>query len=250
MQQVRQSLALLERLNADGRADPRITRTLSLTYSRAAEILAQDEAGYAEALLLQGNAQRMIKALSDAAPHNADLAHLLAFTDHDLAGLLIKMGDLDGAAAHEASALSAFRGLAAADPRITEYRIDTALALARLGDVALHRGQPQQAVSLLSSALQEGGEPVTAGTENAYFRSARAAQLSKLGEANAALGADRNQPPARRAGYWKAAKNAFAAALTIDQALQSSSPQTAEEVAKIIAAIERCDQASQTLASR
>jgi non-specific serine/threonine protein kinase/serine/threonine-protein kinase len=248
IEEVRRSLAMLQQLNAAGAADPRIGRTLSLTYSRAGDILARNASGYTEALSMLQNAQQLMKAMSGAAPDNADLAHLLAFTDHDLAGLKIKMGDLDGAAAHERIALAAFSSLAAADPKIAEYHVDTALALAGLGDIALHRGQPLQAASLLESALREGAAPATAAAGNDYSRSAQAAQWTELGHAYAALGSDRKLRPAQRAGYWQSAKTALTNAMAIDRG--SSSPGAGEEAATVLAAIQQCDQALRTLPSR
>ncbi len=247
LEQVRQSLAMLERLHSGGAADPRITRTLSLTYSRAGEILAHEASGYAEALTMLQSAQRLIKVMSDAAPNNADLKHLEAFADHDLAGLLIKMGDLEGAQGHEQLALAGFRSLAAADPKIAEYHMDTALALAGLGDVALNRAQPLQAASLLESALREGGAPAAVDSGNAYFRSAQAAQWAQLGQAYVVLGSDRTLRPIRRVAYWKSARGALSNALAIDQA--SSSAGAAEEAAKLLATIRQCDHALQALGS-
>ena len=119
------------------RGNPRLGRTLSLAYSRAAEILADDGRDLAEALSMDERAAGLLDALAKAAPANPDLAHLRAFAQHDDAGVLLAEGDLVQAEQHETAALEGFKALADADPKIGEYHMDVALSLVTAADTSV-----------------------------------------------------------------------------------------------------------------
>jgi hypothetical protein len=114
----------------------RLGRTLAIAYSRAAEMLSHVETTYAEALSMDEEARKLMQSLMQSAPSNADFDHLKAFADHDTAGVLIKMGAFARAEPDEAAALREFKALSAADPKIAEYHVDVALALANMSVIS------------------------------------------------------------------------------------------------------------------
>ena len=243
LERVRQSVALLQDLDDPAAPDARIARTRSLAYSRTAEILATDPRDYAEADAMESRAGDLIRALWAAAPDNVDYAHLAAFNDHDVAALHLKMGDLGGAEDRERAALAGFRALQARDPKVAEYRIDVALALAGLGEVAMSGRRYVQAVEWLRQSVRTGDDPAAAAADNVYFRHAHAAHWARLGDALAALAAPTREPSVRRT-HWLEAMAAYARAADTYRGL---GPGSSEVVRGAIDAAEesrrRCEEA-------
>ncbi len=247
MEQVRQALGIFEQLYAANPGDARIGRSLSLGYDRAAQILAKDSADPTEALAMARSAEELLGRLWSAAPSNVDLAHLHAFSEHDLAGLLAQSGDLAAANERERAALQGFKSLAKSDPAIAEYRIDQALALAGLAELAMRAGQPLQAVELFREALRTGDVPSSGGAFNAYFVSARALQNARLGNAWAVLAADPRARAEVRTERWHAAKTAYAEAMALYLRLPAASG-SAAGAAAMRDALSSCDTALKAIA--
>ncbi len=242
LQNVREALTALQSAWAADKSKLRAGRTLSLAYSRAAEILSDNESGRAEALSLDQEARKLLGTLFAAAPNNADFAHLMAFSDHDIAGVLIAMGDLDRAEQEEAAALKAFRTLTNADPKIGEYHIDVALALAALADIAVHRGNPALALPQLEEALRESAlAESAAGTANVNFQLAKAIQQRQMGEVNVAFASKARRTPARQLRYWQSAKDWYRKAAETFDGLRIVSHEAATNAEQIAAKIRQCD---------
>ena len=236
--------AALEALRAADPGSVGVGRTLSLTYSRTAEMLARDERhrDLEEALALDEKAQQVLAPLVAAAPENVDLRHLHAFTDLDSAEVLLEMGRLEVAAARAQAALEAFQGLAAADPKVAEYPFDAGLALSTLADIAMRRGEPDHAVGLLHTALTLAAVPES-GPANAYMRFSTARQQALSGKAYAMLAADAHRRREQRAKDWQTARNAYGAALKMFEDLLPSWAEAATEARLASAGIQQCERA-------
>ena len=244
LQSVRQSIGSLQSLWAADNADLHVGRTLSLAYSRAADILSHDPDRYAEALAMDENARMLIKSLAQRAPGNADLAHLAAFSDHDVGDVLIKMGEFDRAEPNELAALEQFRRLSAADPKIAEYHLDIALSLASVAAIAVHRAQPALAISQLQEALQTYGADDGGGGSNDYFRSAKAVEQRSLADIYVGLASNKKLSGAARIPYWRSAKAWYQKSLDTSgtpQASETGSRESAEAVAEVRQKIQACN---------
>jgi serine/threonine protein kinase len=244
LQSVRQSIGSLQSLWAADNADLHVGRTLSLAYSRAADILSHDPDRYAEALAMDENARMLIKSLAQRAPGNADLAHLAAFSDHDVGDVLIKMSEFDRAEPDELAALEEFRRLSAADPKIAEYHLDIALSLASMAAIAVHRAQPALALSQLQEALQTYAADVGGEASNDYFRSAKAAEQRSLADIYVGLASNKKLSGAARIPYWRSAKAWYEKSLDTlgtPQASETGSRESAEAVAEVRQKIRACN---------
>jgi non-specific serine/threonine protein kinase/serine/threonine-protein kinase len=240
---IRQSLGLYVSLWAADTSDPAIGRALSLAYTRAGEVLSQDAQSYRQALSMDRSAHELLQKLADAAPNNVDLAHLLAFSDWDIAGILIDMGDLEGASQHANAALRVLQGLSAADPKVAEYHADVALVLQSLARIADDRGQTAEAVSLAQRALPESAAALAAGATNGYFRYVQASIQAELGDAYATLGANPRLGRSQRAQDWRSAGDWYGQALNIYQVLGARYGESAAEARRIRKQIETGDEA-------
>jgi tetratricopeptide (TPR) repeat protein len=143
------------------------------------------------------------------------------FTDYDRGRVLLQMGRLEEAVEAQRKALDGFRALAAADPKIAEYRFDVGLALGAQAEIAERRGEGRQAVSWLREALATA--PVTgAGPTNATVRFEVAHQEALLGKAYAMLAADSHSTPAERTKDWENARDYYGRALKAFEDLMPS----------------------------
>ena len=240
---IRQSLDLYRGLWAADARDPAIGRALSLAYTRAGEILSQDQKTYSEALSMDQSAREILQKLVDEAPNNVDFAHLLAFADWGITGILIDMGDLQGAAQHANAALRILKHLSAADPGVAEYHADVALMLQSLAHIADDRGQPRQAASLAQEALPESAAALGTGATNGYFRYVRASIQAELGSAYAAMGAQAQLDRAQRLHDWQTAKDWYQQALDTYRVLGVKYGESAAEALRIGQKIQDCDRA-------
>jgi tRNA A-37 threonylcarbamoyl transferase component Bud32/tetratricopeptide (TPR) repeat protein len=218
---MRRSIASLQALAAGDPANWRIARTLSLTESRTAEMLARSDRSVMEALSLDERAQQALLPALAKDPANTDLRHLLVFTDYDRGNVLLQMDHLEEASAAELKALEGFRALAAADPKIAEYRFDVGLALAAQAEIAERRNESRQAVALLREALDNSAVTGT-GPANASARFAIAREQALLGKAYAMLAADVQRPAAERNKDWVNARDYYGKALQTFEALMPS----------------------------
>jgi non-specific serine/threonine protein kinase/serine/threonine-protein kinase len=238
---IRDSLASLEGLHALDSSDRRVVRVLSLGYSRAAEIQAQDATTYLDALTLDQKAQDLVRPLAQEAPENADFAHLLAFTNYDLAAVLIKLRRLNEAEPHDIAALSTFQQLAVADPKVAEYHNAAVLALGDLGNIALLRGEPAQALKLLSDALREAQVVSKLDSSNVYFQVSAATQQSRLGDVYAALGARRSLKRNQLLLYCRMADSNYALAIrTLKNIKVNASPEATVEQNRLAKELGKC----------
>ncbi|MGH8220315.1 MAG: protein kinase domain-containing protein [Steroidobacteraceae bacterium] len=239
--EMRQSIRMLESLHASGPNDPRVVRTLTLGYSRLGELLAyrNDPAALSE----YEQELRLIRALTRAAPHNADLAHLQAFAENDLADALAGMGHLDEAAQHYQTALASFRSLSASDPRIAEYHWDQGQVLSSLADLAGRRQDPHGAIMLLRQALAAMNATTAGAASDSNFRIVRAHAESLLGDQYAALASGAQRGRATQLEDWRTAKAWYEKALAGDRALSLAWFEARIGAEAIARKIRRCDDA-------
>src|SRR5271163_1358159 len=247
LENMRRAIASLQLLRETYPNDLQIGRTLSLAYSRAAEVLSSDPKGYAEALTMEKNARTIIRSLAASSPDNADFIHLAAFADHNMADVLIKMQAFDDAESYELAALQGFKTLAAADPKIAEYRFDKALSLASLSKIAQQRGRTAAAIADLQEALL--GYGTDADISN-YYRSVKAAQQQQLAEMYASLAVNDQRSVVQRLGDWSAAKEWYEKALALYNGLNGESPEARATAEQITQKIHGCDASLAALKGR
>ena len=213
-------------------------RTLALGYGRIAEVLGSDERRSAEAWSIQLQQQRVLDSLVAAAPDNADFAHLRAFAQHDAALRLLHMGRLQEAAGFAQSALTAFRSLAASDPKIEEYRLDIGVALDDLASIALKNGTPEQALPDLQEALQQSAS-VRIGS-SAEFRMDRADTEVLLADAEAALAADPHRSSIQHRRDREEGCRRLGEAVDTYRALSATLAEAAQEARQSAAKLDQC----------
>jgi eukaryotic-like serine/threonine-protein kinase len=247
LENMRAAIASLQLLRENYPSDLQIGRTLSLAYSRAAGVLSSDPKGYAEALTMEKDARTIIRSLAANSPDNADFIHLAAFADHNMSDVLIKMQAFDDAEFYELAALQGFKKLAAADPKIAEYRFDRALSLANLAEIAQQRGQTAAAIADLQEALL--GDGSDADISN-YYRSVKAAQQQRLAEMYASLAVSDQRSVVQRLGDWRAAKDWYEKALALYNGLNGASPQARAAAERIEQKIHGCDASLAALKGR
>ena len=164
-----------------------------------------------------------------------------------MADVLIKMQAFDDAESYERAALQGFKTLAAADPKISEYRFDKALRLASLSKIAQQRGQTAAAIADLQEALL--GYGTDADISN-YYRSVKAAQQQRLAEMYASLAVDDQRSVVQRLGDWRAAKEWYEKALALYNGLNGESPEAREAAEQITQKIHGCDASLAALKGR
>ena len=239
--QLRRAVATLERLAAAAPQDQRLERTLALAELRSGQVLARDPAGRAEALERNAAAERLLAALASADPTNADYAHLLAFTEHERAQLLVGQGLISVATDYESRALSRSLVLEQADPISGEYHFAVATMLAGLARIELAAGHAPAALERLSAAL-ERIEPLSSPPHrNVYFRAELASEREQLGAVHLRLAADAAGD--ERAHLLQAALADYRQALALDTTLAPSWSQSAAALPRLRQQIAHCQSA-------
>jgi eukaryotic-like serine/threonine-protein kinase len=229
----------LEKLSA---ADPHNTwtaRTLALGYARIVDVLGYGEQRFQDALGIQQKQRRVLASLVAAAPDNTDFAHLSAFAQHNAAETLIHLGRLEEASRYGQTALTAFRSLSSADPKVEEYHIDIGMALNDLARIALDRAEAEKAAATLHEALQQTSS-VEAG-DGADFRKVRADTQSLLGDALTALAADARRDAIRRRRDREGGCEQYRAALGTYRAISGMMGVAGHEGAPLAAKAGQCD---------
>jgi tetratricopeptide (TPR) repeat protein len=237
---MRRSIAALEALWTADPSSVSVGRVLCIIYGRAAEMLTGTPERLEEALSLNEKAQKVLQPLVARSPQNADLRHLQAFSDLNMAVELPDLGRLDQAAQHAQAALDAFHELGAADPKAAEYSFDAGQALAALADVAVRRGQPGQAISLLHTALAGAKD---SGPANAYFRITTADEELLYGKAFALRAADPHRSSGDQQKDWQGARDAFGKALKMYEELMPAWAEAAAGARTASAEIQHCERA-------
>ena len=241
---VRASLATLESAWNQDRTNPRLGRTLSLAYGRAAEILADDGRDLAEARSMDERAMSLLDALAAAAPANPDLAHLRAFARHDDAGVLLAAGDLVQAEQHETAALEGFKALAEADPKIGEYHMDIALSLVTAADIAYRRGNLALALSRLQDAMSQSAAAESGtGPSDINARTVKATEQRRMAELDAALAASHGSDRTAKLRYLQSAKDWYQKSAETLGSLTLISHAAAKDAAEVADEIRECDAA-------
>jgi len=241
---VRASLATLEPAWNQDRSNPRLGRTLSLAYSRAAEILADDGQDLAEALSMDERATGLLDTLAEAAPANPDLAHLRAFARHDDAGVLLATGDLVQAEQHETAALEGFKALAEADPKIGEYHMDIALSLVAAADIAYRRGNLALALSRLQDAMSQSAAAESGtGPSDINARTIKATEQRRMAELDAAFAASHGSDRTARLRYLQSAKDWYQKSAETLGGLTLISHAAVKDAAEVARKIRECDAA-------
>jgi tetratricopeptide (TPR) repeat protein len=240
--EMQHSVAILESLHAADASDLRTTRTLALGYSRTGEALEYRH-DYADALPLYDEEHGLLVTLARAAPHNADLAHLLAFAELDMAGAQANLGRFDAARQHGQAALDFFRSLAVSDPKIAEYRQDESHALVSVARIEGLRARPQQAIALLQQAFAQMDAAAAGDGSGGNFDVDRAQAELLDGDEYAALGSDASRGSARRAADWRQSRQYYEQSLTEYRKVSGTWFQAATNVNEAAAKIRRCDAA-------
>ncbi|HTC17232.1 MAG TPA: serine/threonine-protein kinase [Steroidobacteraceae bacterium] len=228
-----------EALWSGGAKDRATSRTLSVVYSRTAALWLHEH-NYDEALAQTQNARRVLEGALAAAPEDADLRLEEAEAEHNAAGALVGLSRLPEAAALEQSALGIVQNLAASDRKVPDYQGFVGMGLTRLGEIAVHQGQPSRAIDLLREASQVSDAALHAGTMHPYIRHENARAAALLGSALAMRAADAHQSPSQRQLDWRAACESYRRALNSFQALRSIWFEAIDEAAQTSDALERC----------
>ncbi len=240
--EMRHSVAILESLHAADPSDLRTTRTLALGYSRAGEAMEYRH-DYADALPLYVKEHGLLVTLTRAAPRNADLAHLLAFAELDMAGAQANLGRFDEALQHGQAALDFFKSLAVSDPKIAEYRHDESHALVSIAGIEGLRGRPRQAIALLQQAFAQMDAATGADASDSDFDVDRAQAELLAGDEYAALASDNSHDSSSRSLDWRQSREHYEQALTEYRKVSGTWFQAASNANQAVEKISRCDAA-------
>ena len=240
--EMRHSVAILESLHAADPSDLRTTRTLALGYSRTGEAMEYRH-DYADALPLYAKEHGLLVTLTRAAPQNADLAHLLAFAELDMAGAQASLGRFDEALQHGHAALDFFKSLADSDPKIAEYRHDESHALVSIARIEGLRGRPQQAIALLQQAVAQIGAATAADASESNFDVDRAQAELLAGDDYAALASDTRHGSSSRSLDWRQSRAHYEQSLMEYRKVSATWFQAASNASQAAEKIRRCDAA-------
>jgi len=258
---IRSALGLFEALWKAGPSDQGIGRSLSLAYTRAAEILAHDKATVAEAVLLDEKAENVLADLSKAAPDNADLKHLHAFSEFGIANALIEIASVDAAGGtaeavaailedatrHDQKALDELRALSAGDPGVAQYHTDVAFILSRMAHIANDRKRPNDANQFVGDGLKEF-ERTSTTPPNDYSNYVHYSLYEELGRALAGRAADPNLPLAERRAEWRSARDRYSQALNVIARIKTAEANAEADFVK--SQIQVCEKSLEKLARR
>jgi eukaryotic-like serine/threonine-protein kinase len=237
------SVAILESLHAADAGDVRTTRTLALGYSRTGEAMEYRH-DYADAVPLYAKEHGLLVTLTRAAPQNADVAHLLAFAELDMAGAQANLGRFDEALQHGQAALDFFKSLAVSDPKIAEYRHDESHALVSIARIEGLQGRPQQAIALLQQAFPQMDAATTAAdASDSDFDVDRAQAELLAGDDYAALASDASQGSSSRSRDWRQSRAHYEQSLTQYRKVSGTWFQAASNANQAAEKIRRCDAA-------
>ncbi len=240
--EMQHSVAILESLHTADASDLRTTRTLALGYSRTGEALEYRH-DYTDALPLYDEEHGLLVTLARAAPHNADLAHLLAFAELDMAGAQANLGRFDEALQHGQAALDFFRSLAASDPKIAEYRQDESHALVSMARIESLRARPQQSIALLQQAFAQMDATSAGDGSGGNFDADRAQAEFLAGDEYAALASAASPGGSSRAADWRQSRQYYEQSLTEYRKVSGTWFQAATNVNEAAEKIRRCDAA-------
>ncbi len=221
--------------------DQVLVRTLSLAYTRAAEMLAVDPRNHDEALAMDRNALQLLQSLRAANPNSTDYAHLEGFANYDIASLLVTMERPTEAQPYETAAAQSFQALIRADPAVDEYRIDLSMARAGLARIYAHQHQPAQAIKMLQISFQDAPAQSPGAMTNAYFGYATAMRQALVADAYQELATDPKRSRFQHSQDWHIAREWYRKSLAMYQALSAGSAEAAANVKLILADIDLCD---------
>lgn len=242
LKEMRHSVAILESLHAADASDLRTARTLALGYSRTGEAMEYGH-DYVEALPLYEKERGLLVTLARAAPQNADLAHLFAFAELDIAGAQANLGRFDEAMQHGQAALDFFRSLAASDPKIAEYRHDVGHALVSMARIESLRGRLQQAIALLQQAFAQMDAATAGDASDSNFDVDRAQAELLAGDEYAGLAADTGRGSSRRSGDWRQSREHYGKSLMEYRKVSGTWFEAASGANEAAEGIRRCDAA-------
>ena len=228
----------IEQLEA-AKSQPRIPRTLALTYMRAEEmyeVRGEDN----KALAMAENARRLLAQMTAAAPDNADLLHLKAFADHDAASALIAERRLPEAREYEQAALDGFRRLVARDANVDEYRMDVSQSLNAMARISIAEGKADDAFSLLAPLAAETEESRGMKAGGLDFQLTRARTRWVLADAYSLRAGEPTREPSLRERDQQLACEAYESAVAQFAPLSRQRIEAARATQQIRALMESC----------
>jgi non-specific serine/threonine protein kinase/serine/threonine-protein kinase len=258
---IRSALELLESLWKADPSDQGVGRSLSLAYTRAAEILSHDKATFAEAVLLYEKAESVLADLSKASPNNSDLKHLHAFSEFGIANTLIEITSvdaagrtaeavaaiLDDATRHDQRALDELRALSAGDPGVAQYHTDVAFILSRMAHIANDRNRPNDAAQFVSEGLK-GLERISTPPPNDYSNYVHYSLYEEFARSLAGRAADPKLPIAERRAEWRLARDRYSQALSVIARVKTAEANAEADFVK--SQIQGCEKSLEELARR
>ncbi len=153
LENLSQGSAMLEQLVSEEPHNLKIRRLLALSFSREAEILADDPKTRPQTLELYKKSIAAKQALVAVDPTNAEFQRLVAYDRFTLAGLLLTMGDRQAALSESHEALSAFQKLAENDPANAQFQQDIGRVRGELGRILTEMGALTPATEQFNASI-------------------------------------------------------------------------------------------------
>jgi non-specific serine/threonine protein kinase/serine/threonine-protein kinase len=237
---MRAALAALEPLYVEDTSNASVRRLFVVSSYKTSEALLAQRS-YADALLLNEKAMKVVDLMRASAPRDPDMQVNDAATKHFAAVALANLNRYDEATRYETLALDIARGLHEADPKVVEFQGFVSMALTGLADIAERQGQVTRAMPFLQEALAASDAALSAGTMHPYIRHSKGRTEALFGNAYALLGSDSNRKAAQRAEDWDTAREWYQRALGTFQKVSPIWAEAADDARHVGEQIAECN---------
>ena len=240
---MRNGAASLEQMLVQDPQNRRARRTLSLTYSRLAGFLADDDASHPEAMSLYKKAIATKEPLLQADPNNVEIQRLITYDKFGLAQLMANMNQDDAALQQDTEALSEFEKYAKADPQNVEFQQDIGRVHQHMGQTLSSQGKHALALEQLGLSLGSLDKLPDADNPHSYLGVAVLTDELWLGKTHVRLASSLNMSQDQAAQHCREAEDWFRKCLPGFEEIRDHAPQWyggAERVAEIKSEMERC----------
>jgi serine/threonine protein kinase/tetratricopeptide (TPR) repeat protein len=241
------SLSIRQRLIAEQPGNPKMQRSVALTFLKIGAAADPDESSHIEDMR---RGAKMLEALSAGDPNNERARREVGFAYYQIGGAQITAGDYTAALQSRRKAFAIRQEIAEQDPKNVQARFDLAVAHGDLAEVLGATGQTADAIEHARQSLSILQGMSAAEPTNVVYRRNLGLCYEKLGQACAVSGQNETHSTAQRISEWNEARGWYRKGADLFAGLRDQGtlmPADAKEPEKFAAKIRECDDATTRL---